>query len=668
MKTPTDIEPLFRQALSFHQRGAVARAKSIYEQILATNPVHFDTCHLLGVACMQTGSPERGADLISKALTIKPDSADAHCNLAHVLRALGRHDEALASIERAISLRPDFAQYRAERGTLLQAQGKYSEAIACFEEALRLDPRSAEACQYKATALGKLNRLEEALASCNASLELAPRSAGSLSLKGTLLRKLGRLEEALASLDIAIGLNPSMVEAYRQRGKILRSLNRLEEAAENYEKAVQLDPHHAETFLNLAVVLAELNREDETLARCDRAVALKPELVAAHTQRAYALGTLGRMAEALESFERAMSLTKSGDAARLGRAWLHARCERWDEAKQDLEDVLKRDPANVMAWRGLAMLPASHLTAERTQDMLDCPYVPRLGEGLAAQLFTKARLLRHLQRYDESFERLREANDVRLSEIPQTNEWLGSFDGTLQNANSWTPRHGLQEIGDTKALLVILGPSRSGKSALEELLCSSTVIKRGFEGRAARDANRKLGEILIDRNAVQQSADVQRKVIEALVALSPEDVLAGEHEAITVTNPFLLSLVHMIFDLHPRSCFVFVQRDPVDNAAEIYASDYTDRYDFAYTPREALDYVRLYTRASSVLAQKMQGRALTVAYEDLLQSPGSVISSVYKMLGLDPPRGSPPPAEARSPRSVYRAHFAALCAEQGIAL
>lgn len=631
MRTPPDIEPLFRQALSMHQQGSVSRAKAIYEKILESNPAHFDSCHLLGVALMQTGSPERAAVVISEALTLKPDSPDAHYNLAHVLRTLGRPDEALASIDRAINLKPGFAEYHAERGMLLQALGNFSGALACFEEVLRLDHRSAKAHQHKAAALVKLNRPEE----------------------------------ALASLDIAVSLDPSHAESHRQRGKILKSLNRLEAAAASYEKAVRLDPRRAETFLNLATILAMLNRDEEALANCDKAIALKPELAAAHIERGYALGNISRMEEALDSFERAISLAKDGDAARVGRAWLYDRWERWDQAMQGYEEVLERNPANGSAWRGMAMLPASHLTSERAQEMLDCPDVSRMGEGLATQLFVKARLLRRLQRHGESFQALQEANDVRLREMSQPDDWRDGLEKALHYANSWTPKSGALPNGDTKALVVVLGPSQSGKSTLEGLL-GGAKFKPGFEGRAAGLAIRRLGEIVIKPDAVQQPVHVQRSVIEALLALPPEETLSGEHEAITLTNPFLLPAAHMIFDLYPKSYFVFVQRDSIDNAAEIYAKDYKSRFSFAYCPREALDYVRLYKRASAVFAQKMQGRALTVSYEEVLLSPGSVMSAIHKMLGFDPSGASPPAAKARDPRSIYRDHFAELCATRGI--
>jgi hypothetical protein len=67
-----------------------------------------------------------------------------------------------------------------------------------------------------------------------------------------------------------------------------------------------------------------------------------------------------------------------------------------------------------------------------------------------------------------------------------------------------------------------------------------------------------------------------------------------------------------------------------------------------------------------MFARKMGDRAVTVSYEDMLMSPESVLTSIYEMLGMDPPGTAAPPAAARNTRSVYREFFAALCAEQGI--
>jgi tetratricopeptide (TPR) repeat protein len=642
---------------------------TVYEQILARQPAHFDCCHLLGVAHMQTGSPELAADLISRALTINPKSADAHYNLGHALRALRRTDEALASIDRAIGLRPGFAEYHLERGIMLQAAGRLPEALACFEEALRLDPAFADSHRRRAGALMKLNRLEEALASCGEAIRLAPRSAEAHSLKGSILGKLDRLEEALGSHDMAIKLNPKSAEAYRQRGRILGALKRLDQSAASYNKAVELDPDHVETYIYLAASLTKLERHEEVLASCDRAIQLKPEYADAHRWRGYALGKLNFMDEALESFERAMSLEKDNGPARLGRAWLHARCERWDLARVDCEVVINRDEMNEAAWLRLALLPEGFLTAERAAEILNHRADLLKGDGLASQLFVKANLLRHLQRYRESFEVLRQANDVRLGEILQPDGWRNHFDKLLPNAQTWSPTRTRHEPGNGAKLLVVLGPSRSGKSTLERLLSGDRDFKRGFEGRAAGPARRYLEKIPVsDGYPFSSSANVQQHVFAALFPLTPEDMLGGEHEVVTITNPFLLAAAPLIFDLYPRSYFIFLQRETIDNAAEIYARDYANECAFSYSPRAALDYVELYQQASDMFASKMGDRAVRISYEDLLVSPEGVLTTIHEMLNMELPGNPALAGAARDTRSVYREFFATMCSEQGIVL
>jgi tetratricopeptide (TPR) repeat protein len=133
-----------------------------------------------------------------------------------------------------------------------------------------------------------------------------------------------------------------------------------------------------------------------------------------------------------------MSLEKVDGPARLGRAWLHARCERWDLARADYEEVLNQDEMNEAAWLRLALLPEGYLTAERASQKSSTAVLPVKGDGLASQLFVKANLLRHLQRYRESFEILRQANDVRLARY--RNPMMAQhFDRLLQNAQTWSP-------------------------------------------------------------------------------------------------------------------------------------------------------------------------------------------------------------------------------------
>ena len=55
----TTAAAAFAQALALHQAGRLTDAEKIYGQILAAEPTHFDSLHLLGVIFMHRGDARR---------------------------------------------------------------------------------------------------------------------------------------------------------------------------------------------------------------------------------------------------------------------------------------------------------------------------------------------------------------------------------------------------------------------------------------------------------------------------------------------------------------------------------------------------------------------------------------------------------------------------------
>ena len=57
-----------QKGVAFHQKGLLRRAKRIYEEILKTQPKHFDSLHLLGVLAYQSADYQRSVNLINMAI------------------------------------------------------------------------------------------------------------------------------------------------------------------------------------------------------------------------------------------------------------------------------------------------------------------------------------------------------------------------------------------------------------------------------------------------------------------------------------------------------------------------------------------------------------------------------------------------------------------------
>ena len=139
------VHEAFGAALAHHQSGRLAKAEPLYRQILATQPDHAETLHMLGLLAHQGGHHAAAEELIGKAIALLPENPGCLANLSDVLRVVGRFDEAVAAGRRAIMLRPDFANAHNNLGNVLKDMGRFDEAIAAYRRTLELTPDDPEA-------------------------------------------------------------------------------------------------------------------------------------------------------------------------------------------------------------------------------------------------------------------------------------------------------------------------------------------------------------------------------------------------------------------------------------------------------------------------------------------------------------------------------------------
>jgi tetratricopeptide (TPR) repeat protein len=252
------VAKLFVDALAFHQRGRLGEAEMLYRQVLASEPWHFGSLHLLGVISSQRGDHAAALERIDAALRLNSGDADAWNNRAIALRELKRLEEALAACDRAIALNPAHARAFTNRGSVLVDLNRPQEALASFDRAIALNPHLADAFNNRGKALMLLERLPEALESYNRAVVLAPDNREMFCSRGYALKELNRLGEALASYDRAIALEPAHFAAHADRGILLMELNRLKEAIGSLDRAIGLKPDCAEALNNrgLAKLLA----------------------------------------------------------------------------------------------------------------------------------------------------------------------------------------------------------------------------------------------------------------------------------------------------------------------------------------------------------------------------------------------------------------------------
>lgn len=178
--TEENLQLLCDQAVQLHQQDDLAGAEKLYLQVLASDKSHFVALHLLGVLRYQQERGDEALGLITAALQINSQAAEAHSNL----------------------------------GAVLKSQGRLEDSLAAYDRALALSPELAVALNGRGATLSDLSRFDEALASYNKALAVTPDFATALGNRGQVLQYLGRLDAARADFQRALTLEPGLANVY----------------------------------------------------------------------------------------------------------------------------------------------------------------------------------------------------------------------------------------------------------------------------------------------------------------------------------------------------------------------------------------------------------------------------------------------------------------------
>jgi tetratricopeptide (TPR) repeat protein len=130
----------YNRAIELHRAGKLEEAERGYLAVLEAEPRHVGALENLGVVRLIQERHEDAYALISRALALKPDSADSRYNCGLALHGLGRYAEALESYDRALALRAGHVGTLTSRANTLLSLGRYPDAIASCARALALKP------------------------------------------------------------------------------------------------------------------------------------------------------------------------------------------------------------------------------------------------------------------------------------------------------------------------------------------------------------------------------------------------------------------------------------------------------------------------------------------------------------------------------------------------
>ncbi len=251
---------------------------------------------------------EEEADCYREALRLRPEFAEAHGNLAAVLRARGSPGEAARNYQEALRLRPDYPEAHYNYATLLAARGSIAGAEEHYRQALASRPEYADAHHGLANLLEARGERAEAEEHYREALRLRPDYPEVHNNLAILLEESGDLESAEQHYREALRLRPRYAEAHYNFALFLESRGNVQAAEEHYREALELRPDYPEAHNNLAVLLQLEGRLEAAIEHYAAALAARPDDPETHYNYALLLRARGETVEAERHLKMAREL------------------------------------------------------------------------------------------------------------------------------------------------------------------------------------------------------------------------------------------------------------------------------------------------------------------------------------------------------------------------
>jgi tetratricopeptide (TPR) repeat protein len=574
-------------------------AERLYRRVLAVQPGHFHSLHMLGVLAGQSGRAEAAVEFLGRAIAVRPRDAEALKNLGKAYVMMTRLGEAVHCLERAVAIDARLAEAHHELGYALEALGDTARAVNCYRTALKLAPARAETHNNLASLLMAGNATKELEALLRKAIALKPNYAEAHNNLANLLTTTGQELEAETLYRKAIGLRPDYAEAYSNLGNLLRAQGRPADAAFCYREAIAAKAEFIPAYWQLASVLEEMNEPDAAEECLRGAIATDPANARSFGQLGILLQRLGRFDDALTSFERAVALDPRYASAYLGFV--------------DSKKITSAD-APVLA----------RMTELLTRDDLPQSDGAVLHFALGKAFDDLADYNRAMQYYDAGNGLKRQSTNFdRAAHEALVEELIATF----------TPQFfaGMRGLGATcDRPLFIVGMMRSGTTLLEQILTRHPDIAGGGELAFWGKQATALGPSGVRLLSAESARALCNKYLDVINRFS--------RAAIRVTdkmphNFLRLGLIHLLF---PKTHIIHCRRNPVDTCLSVYFTLFAAAHDFAYNCEDIVffyeQYVRLMAHWRRVLPAN---RLLDVDYEMLVVDPEGTMRAIVAFLGLE---------------------------------
>ncbi|MGN7610958.1 tetratricopeptide repeat protein [Magnetococcales bacterium HHB-1] len=170
---PSDVQQRYEQARSFYHKQRYSESVELCKTLLAEQPEHAPTLHLLGLIAKELKQHQNALLLITQAIKHAPEQVDYYINLGAVLSDLEKNDEATTILEKANLICPDNADLLFNLGVAYHRTQRLEEAVEAYQKSILIHDNATTHFNLAAV-FQEQGDLEQALKAYQATLKIRP--------------------------------------------------------------------------------------------------------------------------------------------------------------------------------------------------------------------------------------------------------------------------------------------------------------------------------------------------------------------------------------------------------------------------------------------------------------------------------------------------------------
>ena len=636
--TTLDLKQIqISSAIDLFSKGEINQALDAVQGLLKDYPNEPVLFNIKGACYADLGQLDVAITNYKEAITIKPDYAKAHFNLAGSLHDLGQLETAVQSYQKALEIDASYTEAYNNLGNVYQELKQFDSAVQSYQKALEIKPDYVAAQYSLGNTFMELGQLEEAVKSYKAALKLKPDFVEAINNLGITFFKLYQLDDAIRSYERAIALDPDFADAHNNIGIVFSELGQLDEAIMSYKAAITLQFDYAEAHYNLGLIFHDLKRLDEATQSYKTAIAFQSDYADAHYNLGILYHDVGQLKMAIDSIKMAIKINpENADTHKyLGNTFQSN--GQIDEAIKCYEKALSINPFHADAHRNLSTIKNYIHDDDQINLMQDLLLNGNLSQSDLVHInFALAKANEDLGKKDDLFKSLNEGNRLRKEELNYSlNKDLDEHSNLkrLININLSNSKESVKFKSSKIRPIFIVGMPRSGTSLVEQILSSHQKIHGAGELSTLNNLIVPIisDYILKDKKVTEDSyLSVRNDYLSYISRLNVTETI------ITDKMPTNFRYIGFILKAFPEAKIIHLNRDSRAICWSIYKSYFPgEGLGWAFNMKDLAGYYNSYIDLMTFWHQLFPRKIYDICYEDLTTNQEEETRKLLKYCELE---------------------------------